>query len=318
MSFSCFVISPLGTKDATFVLKEIIKPACKSNYKVIGADEEVMIRGDKQIKVPKTKDNDMEAGIGSISDRVFNNLENADIVIAYLGSPQKGNGNDKKWYWNGNVMLEAGYRMGLRKPIVFVRAGRENEEIEPLLPFDIQNRTVVELLKKEYSDDYDALEKKRKEIRDCCDKFIPLILTSRDEMKERHAWPAITLWFREGGGTVIGASKAAKELFGIEQLTGMNLNEVINKIKAKMPKKQAENFENEQSKMLGELMRGQIPRAKVCMVFSKQTLSAGDEIPNAWLPVISSYNKDITPWEVTVLYYDVKENATFYDGIVRL
>ncbi|MDN3515435.1 MAG: hypothetical protein NG747_13685 [Candidatus Brocadia sp.] len=315
MSFSCFVISPLGTKDATFVLKEIIKPACKSNYKVIGADEEVMIRGDKQIPVQKSKDNDT----GNISDRVFNNLENADIVIAYLGSPQKGNGNDKKWYWNGNVMLEAGYRMGLRKPIVFVRAGRENEEIEPLLPFDIHDRTVVELPKKEDLTDPDALENKRKEIRAYCDKFIPLILTSRGEMKEHHAWPAITLWFRGGVGTVIGASKAAKELFGMEQLTGMNIVDLIEKLKTRMPPIQAENFDREQDEMLGKLLKGKIPKAKVCIFFSKQAPSHENKILNAWLPVISSYNIDITPMEVTVLYYDVKESARIHkDGVVRL
>jgi hypothetical protein len=51
---------------------------------------------------------------------------------------------EDKWFWNPNVMLEAGYRMGLKKPIIFLRDHKRGED-EPLLPFDLSNLRVIEL-----------------------------------------------------------------------------------------------------------------------------------------------------------------------------
>lgn len=316
MAYSCFVISPLGTTNADYVLSEIIKRACEPDYKVTGADEETMIRGGEAFKIG---DSGRENNQNKISDRILNNLKNADIVIAYLGSPEKGKGNgkDKKWLWNGNVMFEAGYRMGLRKPIVFIRSGRENES-EPLLPFDILDYKVVELHNKKDIGDADVLNEKRQKIKEYCDQLIPLFPGGGGDDIES-PWPAITVWLENGTGKVVGASKAAKELFKINPLTGTNINDLIQKIKSMMPSKQAEKFGKEQDEMLGKLVTGQKPKAKVCMVFTEQALSRESEIPNAWLPVIASFDMNITPWALTVVYYDVKDNAKICDDtVVRL
>lgn len=306
MGLTCFIISPLGIEESDWVQQELITPACGDDFEIVRSDEVTMISQEQEPQDPKKQN--------TIPERIFNNLRNADIVVAYLGSPQRGEGEDEKWYWNANVMFEAGYRMGLGRPILFVRDKRVSDA-EPFLPFDIQHYETIELP----ADQRNAriLREARERIKKKCDECVvdvdpgpPGVIIA--------ATPIIAFAFDGSGGSVTGASAEAEELFGIEPLFGVDINDLLGKIESMMPKKQARAFMNEQNQMLGELLRGQKPRAGVCLVFSDQDLSPKDEIPHAWLPVITSFDINVRPWDVRVVYFEVGKRATLDDdGVVR-
>ncbi|MCL2500787.1 MAG: nucleoside 2-deoxyribosyltransferase [Defluviitaleaceae bacterium] len=103
---TCFVISPIGDeksvirKNADQLFKHIILPVCKKcNF-----------RADRVDQI-----NDA----GSITQNIFDNLENADLVIADITNH------------NPNVFYEMGYRERTKKPIIHLRKSGEG------LPFDI-------------------------------------------------------------------------------------------------------------------------------------------------------------------------------------
>lgn len=117
----CFIVSPIGDRDSTIreqadhVLKYLIEPVCKE----LGLES---IRADKKCTP------------GSISQAVFKDLDDSDIVIADLTG------------LNANVMLEIGYRLSNKRPYVLIR----NEEDAEKIPFDIQDyRIYVYSLKRD-------------------------------------------------------------------------------------------------------------------------------------------------------------------------
>ena len=103
---TCFVVSPIGDegseirKKADQLLNHIIKPVCKAcGFSVERVDQM----------------ND----IGSITQKILDNLENADLVIADIAGH------------NPNVFFEMGFRARTNKPIIHLRPKGEQ------LPFDI-------------------------------------------------------------------------------------------------------------------------------------------------------------------------------------
>jgi len=103
---TCFVVSPIGDegtetrKNADQLLKHIIEPVCKS----CGFNVE---------RVDKMND------FGSITEKIIERLENADLVIADISEH------------NPNVFYEIGYRARTKKPII--QLSKKGERI----PFDI-------------------------------------------------------------------------------------------------------------------------------------------------------------------------------------
>src|SRR5262245_60965225 len=212
---TCFVVRPMHERS-DFVVDIYILPACQDDFKVIPAGS--------------------ETNTSTITESVFEHLNEDSLVVAYLGSPARMEGEGNKWFWNPNVMLEAGYRMGLKKPIVFVREHRRNED-EPLLPFDLSNLQVVELPQ----DDQVTLQR---------DRAIDQIKQFAEaHMKEKcdatYAWPAVTISFEGKAGQVKSASDDAAELFGLageESLVGMQLSTLLDRIAARMMPGQMDAF----------------------------------------------------------------------------
>ncbi|MCL1882531.1 MAG: nucleoside 2-deoxyribosyltransferase [Defluviitaleaceae bacterium] len=105
-TMKCFVVSPIGEeggeirKNADTLFKHIIEPACDAcGFKAERADQ--------------------MSDADSITQKVIDNLENADLVIADITGH------------NPNVFYEMGYRKRTSKPIIHIR--KKGEE----LPFDI-------------------------------------------------------------------------------------------------------------------------------------------------------------------------------------
>jgi hypothetical protein len=118
----CFVVQPIGNRSDN-VVDFYFWPALSDKYTVV------------QPGVERSS---------SITTDIFKHLKDDFLVLAFLGSPYRIPTIGNNWLWNPNVMLEAGYRLGLGLPILFLREKRTVED-EPLLPFDLFNITVIEL-----------------------------------------------------------------------------------------------------------------------------------------------------------------------------
>src|SRR5215510_7818067 len=100
---SCFVISSFNPR-ANYFFEAFVKPACeKAGFTPDRADHQL------------TRD---------IADGIVTSLKVSPVVIAYLGSAP----------WNPNVILELGYRLATRLPLVIVcDEARPGENLD--LPF---------------------------------------------------------------------------------------------------------------------------------------------------------------------------------------
>ena len=110
---NCFVVSRIGSDgskermQADQVYKYIISPVCRRC-------------GFKPIRVDCLNQSDL------ITQTIFDNLKNADLVIADITGQ------------NPNVFLEIGYRLYTKKPMILLREKNQN------IPFDIANIRVFE------------------------------------------------------------------------------------------------------------------------------------------------------------------------------
>src|SRR5271157_3225727 len=104
----CFVISPMGDDNspvrsrADYVLKTYIEPACQmAGYQAVRADQGV--------------GRDIVAGVNTA-------LQNAPMCIASMGStPECSTAScSGTAFWNANVMIEVGYRLASRLPLIFL------------------------------------------------------------------------------------------------------------------------------------------------------------------------------------------------------
>jgi len=139
MSKVCFVISPLGPDDsatrkrADYVLETYITPACeRASYDPIRGD------GD-------TGQNIVEGTTTA--------LQNAPMAVAYMGpapnsAPASGEGPG---CWNANVMIEIGYRLASRLPLIFL-CDQDSKGNVPDLPLNLQNLRVIGLPRPDPSD----------------------------------------------------------------------------------------------------------------------------------------------------------------------
>lgn len=129
MSKICFVISPMGPPKspvrirADYVLETYIKPACReAGYEAQRADQ----------------------GIGrNIVKGTTTALQNAPMAIAYMGSgPDASNGGAN--CWNANVMIEIGYRLASRQPLIFLCDQNVDGDL-PELPMNLRILNVIGL-----------------------------------------------------------------------------------------------------------------------------------------------------------------------------
>ena len=293
----CFVIMPM-TERSKMVCTLYVDPACKDEYDVIRAGQ---------------------ISSGPITDEIFRYLNDNSLVMAYLGNPKKVEGEGNRWFWNPNIMLECGYRMGLRRPIVFIREHRQSEG-EPLLPFDLANLQVVELPTKEDEEIEDhrlPIIEKIKKIADA-----NIIAARKTVTSAIFPIPAVTMVFAAGEGKVKSASNDAAEFFGFppdQDLVGMKVLDVVDKLYSRMVPRQKDPFKQEQDQLIGQIFTGAKPRASVCLVFGDNDIESDSEIPNAFLPIVARFRVGpCGPTELDVIYLDVTETAKCdKDGVVR-
>jgi hypothetical protein len=287
-----------------FVVDIYILPACQGGFKVIPAGT--------------------QTNTSTITESVFEHLNDDSLVLAYLGSPGRMEGEDK-WFWNPNVMLEAGYRMGLKKPIIFLRDHKRGED-EPLLPFDLSNLQVIELPAEQ--DDKIKLHRDKtiaqiKQFVDAHELAIKLA-HDREECTKEHtvfAWPTITIAFKGGSGEVKCASDDATTLLGFtgdQSLAGMRLTTLLDHVYSRMIPVQREAFSVEQGRMIGEIVIGRKPVTSVCLVFGDGDKDIPGRIEAAHLPIIARLATQSETTMLDVIYLDVTEIAHLDDdGVVR-
>lgn len=287
---NCFVVRPIQNRS-DYIVALYIKSACGDRFEVIPSGS--------------------ETHTSTITEEIFRHLNEDSLVVAYLGSPARMEGEGNKWFWNPNVMLEAGYRMGLKKPIVFVREHRRNED-EPLLPFDLSTLQVVELPQ----DDQVTLQRDR--AIDQIKRFAEAHM--KEKCESTYAWPAITISFEGKAGQVRSASEDAAELFGLageESLLGMQLSTLLDRISARMMPVQMDAFLEEQKRLIGALYIGEKPVATVCLVFGNENIPPGGRIEAAYLPVVARFTQGATTI-LDVIYIEVTSLARLDDdGVVR-
>ena len=132
MSKVCFVISPLGAerspvrKRADYVLETYIQPACeRAGYDAVRAD----------------------GGVGrDIVMGTTTALQNAPMAVAYLGpTPDSVPGSrEGTGCWNANVMIEIGYRLASRLPLIFLCDQNAQGDV-PELPLNLSTLKVIPL-----------------------------------------------------------------------------------------------------------------------------------------------------------------------------
>jgi hypothetical protein len=290
---SCFVVRPIHNRS-DFVVALYVRPACGDRFEVIASGS--------------------GTSTSTITEDVFRHLNDDPLVLAYLGSPTRMEGEGNKWFWNPNVMLEAGYRMGLKKPIVFLRDHRRNED-EPLLPFDLANLQVVELP----TEKDDQVTVYRDRAVDQIKQFAEAHMKAKCDAT--FAWPAITISFEGKVGQVRSASDDAAELFGLaneESLVGMQLSTFLDRVYARLMPGQRDAFQEEQKRLIGELYIGEKPMATVCLVFANEDISPAGKIEAAYLPIVARFVTQGAATILDVIYVDVTAMARLdEDGVVR-
>ncbi len=280
MKPKCFVIRPLHTRSDR-VVRLYISDACKDLVEVIPAGQEI--------------------GNATITDHIFQHLRDDAIVIAYLDRPSRVEGDGNSWLWNANVMLETGFRMALGpdKPIVFLR--ERQLEGEPLLPFDIHAKYVIQLPTMQEENGGEAhLDSTVAKIR----RFVKAGLDEIDRIEQQkraaeqaaeqenqcvYPCPSITIECEPGAGVVREASCDAARFFGIngnQSLVGMPLQTLVDKILRRLPPPQRTAFGQEQNALIGQIYNGQIPTATVCLVFRKPDPRGGEKC-YAYLPLVA-------------------------------
>lgn len=293
----CFVIRPMEERS-DMVCDLYVDPACQAEYEVI--------RGG-------------HVSAGPITDALFQDLNNDSLVIAYLGSPKRIEGEGNRWFWNPNVMLESGYRLGSNRPIVFIREHRQSED-EPMLPFDLANLQVVELPSEQEERQKAHRDQTVERIRNFA--VVHLTAARKTAISARFPIPAVTMIFEAGEGKVKSASEDAAEFFGFphdKDLTGTKVVDLVDKLFSRMIPRQKCPFKCEQDQLIGQLFTGAKPRASVCLVFGDEDIEPRSKIPNAFLPIVARFLVVPNgPTELDVIYLDVTDTARCdEDGVVR-
>jgi len=234
---------------------------------------------------------------------VMASLESNELVIAYLGSHP----------WNPNVMLEVGYRLACKKPIVLLRDTPIEGQEPP--PFDLTDHRVIELPK---------LESKAGKVSVAVDqlaKMIQLRAHGVDPSRALHPLATIRISVPKDETRppcFVEVSPDAQRLFQLDRNKAEHsIEDMFDKMKALMLQRQTLSFFEEQldlmEKITGEVMAGldtfwqkaRTPKASVPIVFDTHVYP--EYIGRAYLPIIlhHSYSKEAALLYLRVLYLDV-------------
>jgi TIR domain-containing protein len=299
MSKVCFVISPMGSEDsptrarADYVLDTYIGPACKAaEYDALRADRGV---GQDIVKGTNTA------------------LQNAPLAVAYMGRPTAEPvpaPGEFPSCWNANVMIETGYRLASRLPLIFLC----DQDSLHYLPLSLKARNVIGLPRPDPANPGWVDPQPQKTV----DRLIRQIREEEQAIRlldSVHPLAAINAGTSQAEKPdnlfYTAASAAANGLFfgnGLDRpLVGRRMDGFLEELQKRMHPAQWRAFERDQVEARIQLSQGQHAIAKVPIVFEEHA------IPNykhrAFLPIIV---QDYRPQEgglnwfnLRVLYLDV-------------
>lgn len=298
MRDACFIVQPMDQR-ADFVCEWYIKEALRDKFKIVTPGTE-----------PTT----------SITADIFAHLKDDDLVVAFLAAPYRVPGMDSHWFWNPNVMLEAGYRLALGQPIIFLREKKVQND-EPFLPFDLFDITVIELVAPEEERDRQKREGIVNQIRRHADLFTKPSGTTADFLRV-YAYPAVSMAFGQGRGSIIEASPDVAQFFQYpsgQNMVGLDAREFVKKLTQEIAPSQRAAFTDEQNRLLGMIFQGEKPLATVCIVFGNEDITPGSKVENAYLPLVTRFTTAAgKPTVLEVIYLNVTAIARVgIDGVVR-
>jgi hypothetical protein len=317
MSKVCFVISPLGPEDsvtrkrADYVLETYIIPACeRASYDPVRGDHDT---GQNIVEGTNTA------------------LNNAPMAVAYMGpgpDPASGEG-----CWNANVMIEIGYRLASRLPLIFL-CDQNSKGNVPDLPLNLQNLRVIGLPRPDPSD--------RKWVDPCPGRIVDRLVRQfrneeqagriLDSMHPVAAINAASAQFESPSNLYYtAASECADDVFGVEpgdgqppRLVGCTMQQFLASAEKRMHPNQWSAFRRDQIvarsklKLRASDADGKQSTATVPIVF--ETHENDEYNHRAFLPIIvEDYrSRDRRNWyNLRVLYLNVTtatEMATDADG----
>jgi hypothetical protein len=294
----CFVVQPIGQRSDN-VFDWYLTKALENKFTLVQPGSEPT---------------------SSITADIFKHLRDDDLVVAFLGSPYRIPTLGNSWLWNPNVMLEAGFRMGLRRPILFVREKRAQDD-EPLLPFDLFDISVIELV----SADEEKLRVNREKIIHRIREHADAIVKPQPEEPDCtivYTFPAVTMAFGGGAGKITVASDDVAAFLRYpsgKNLVGLDAGEFVKQLTAEMVPSQRDAFNAEQERLFGVIFIGKKPSATVCIVFGKDPIQPGAKLDNAYLPIVTRFRATRgEPTILEVIYLNVTASAVAgHDGVVR-
>jgi hypothetical protein len=293
----CFVICPLGEDQprTARVFDELIAPACRK----AGAGYEPRRASD----IP-----------GDRKSIIAENLWNAPLVVAYLGSPTT---------WNYNVILELGIRLATGLPLVILSDGFDDgrePDYQRLLPFQIVHHNVITV----------PPEPGRR-----LQKLIDEIGNSRARMTA--AWeslnPVMEFKYTTVNDAVItDANETARTVFGAQNVRkGQRVDQFRRLITERTDPAQAAARREEQLAILNALMARAVygaedaaggtaadwqpRRARIPIVFKDAPTDPDTGRPLVgFLPIILRYHFDQQVTRVRYLYLRVSAAMRLEDG----
>jgi len=234
---------------------------------------------------------------------ITQHLSSAPLAVAYMGNASSN--------WNGDVMLEIGYRLSTGLPLVMISECPESladgrlPSFKELLPFHLLNKTIVTVPSAP---------------QEGVDRLVEEIKTALDE-KPRDNWntihPIIEIKFSnlKEDLTLTYVSPDAKALFGLNESIVPDLEAMRRKFKERMSDVQYDAYYDERLQILRRIQDEgmglgdpekpcRIPSPRVPIIFKEQLHALHDK-PVGYLPLIIRYSMSRGTIQLRILYVEV-------------
>jgi hypothetical protein len=286
----CFVAIPLRDEQRVRdVYEQLIVPACqKAGYDAVRATD---IAGRRNEAIPE-------------------HLQESPMVLAYLGTPAQG--------WNANVILEIGFRMATKRPLVILGDTREDGTIpdyQSTLPFQLVHHNIITAQPRP-ADSIDAVVN---ELRHNYSK--------RDPSEWDTPLPIIEIRFSTTEEvTVTDFNEAAAKLFGPGTFQiGGDMAALAAILQRRCEPRANEARRDEWDIILGQLnmwhrsRAGKYNRAvsqpRIPIVFKDAPPNPKTGKPDGYLPLVVRYSLDGVYIQARFLYIRVSASMTFDEAL---
>jgi hypothetical protein len=304
MSKVCFVISPMGRnrssvrKRADYVHDTYISPACeRAGYDAVRADK----------------------GVGQhIVMGTTTALQNAPMAVAYMGTAPESVSASGEGHgcWNANVMIEIGYRLASRLPLIFLCDQNSQGDV-PELPMNLSTLRVIALPRSDPRDPRWVDPQPQETVDNLVRQFRDEEQAGRilDSMHPVAAINAANAQLTTPSNLYYtAASDVADDVFGVEfgdgrapRLVGRTMEQFLASVEKRMHPNQWEAFTRDQQSARSKLKlraRGEDEKqstAMVPIVFEKH--ENNDYNLRAFLPIIV---EDYRPQDRRASWYNLR------------